>query len=168
MNHAEMVALIQNGIPEPGGIWADVGAGRGNFTRALRDCVGPDATLYAIDRDASALRQQHNAQTIVADFTQPIPTLPPLDGLLIANALHFVRQQEIVLRQLASYLRPGGRLLVVEYDVRWPRGYIPFPLPCERFQALATTIGFDTVRQIGARQSPSSGVVMYAAMGLYR
>jgi trans-aconitate methyltransferase len=166
MTHEEIVALIRGGIPEPGGVWADFGAGRGNFTRALRDCIGPTATLYAIDQDAGALRSHQDAQTIIADFTRPIPSLPPLDGLLIANALHWVRQQETTMQQLAAYLRPGGRLLVVEYDVRWPRGYIPLPLPYDRFETLATAAGFQSIQQIGARQSPSNGVVMYSAVAV--
>jgi ubiquinone/menaquinone biosynthesis C-methylase UbiE len=166
MTHEEMVALIRGGIPKPGGVWADFGAGRGNFTRALRACIGPAATLYAVDRDAGALRSHQDAQTITADFTRPIPSLPMLDGLLIANALHWVREQETTLRQLAAYLRPAGRLLIVEYDARWPRGYIPFPVPYDRFETLATAAGFKSIQRLATRQSPSGGVDMYSARAL--
>ena len=168
MTHEEMVDLIRAGIPETGGFWADFGAGRGNFTQALRDCVGLTASLYAIDRDAGALRAHQDAETIVADLTQPITNLPLLDGILIANALHFVRQQESTLRLLSTYLRHGGKLVFVEYDVQWPRSYIPFPLPFTRFLKMANTAGFEAVQQVGARLSPSSGVVMYAASGTKR
>lgn len=165
MTHDELVNLIANGIPQTGGTWADFGAGRGNFTRALRDLVGTHATIYAIDRDQRALfGQGDDIHTITADFTQPID-LPPLDGLLVANALHFIRDQRKVIQQLAGYLRPGGVFLLVEYDVRLPRGYIPFPLPYARFEHLATALGWQAIERVGARQSPSSGTVMYAAKG---
>ena len=163
MTHEEMVTLIRGGVTAPGGVWADFGAGRGNFTRALRDLTGPEATLVAIDRDANALRAHQDAQTICADFTQPID-LPPLDGILMANALHWIRRPTPVLSLLAGYLRPGGRLLLVEYDVRWPRGYIPFPVPYPHFEILAQAVGFRAVERIGERESPSTGVAMYAGV----
>jgi ubiquinone/menaquinone biosynthesis C-methylase UbiE len=167
MTHDEMVALIGRAVSEAGGTWADFGAGRGNFTRALRDLVGPSATLYAIDRDANALRANRDARTICADFTRPLD-LPPLDGILMANALHWVRRQEAVLSLLAGYLRPGGRLLLVEYDLRWPRSYVPFPVPYARFESLARAAGLEAVQQVGERVSPSSGVGMYAALAFRR
>lgn len=166
MTHDELVNLIRVGVPVPGGIWADFGAGSGSFTRALRELVGETATIYAIDRDSAALRQQPpTVQTIQADFTQPL-TLPLLDGLLIANALHWVRQQSRTLRLLADTLKPGGRFLIVEYDVTLPRGYIPLPVPYTRFEKLAESTGLHTIQRIGERRSPSSGVVMYAASAL--
>ena len=168
MTHEELVNLIRGGINEPGGTWADFGAGSGSFTRALRDLLGAEAALYAVDRDAralAALSRTVDAQTITADFTKPLD-LPPLDGLLIANALHWVRQHKAVLRLLAGYLKPGGRFLIVEYDVIVPRGYIPFPVPFSRFTELAGEVGLTDVQRVGERKSPSNGTVMYAGMGV--
>lgn len=163
MNHSEMVALIQGGVITSGGKWADFGAGSGNFTRALHQLIGLDAELYAIDRNAQVLRQhQDTVHTIAADFTKPIE-LPPLDGFLIANALHFVRDQARVIGLLASYLKPDGNFIVVEYDVRMSRGYIPFPLPYSRFEGLAHELNFQFVELVGHRKSPSGGAGMYAA-----
>lgn len=163
MTHEELVALIRGGVPGAGGTWADFGAGGGNFTRALRELLGQNATIYAVDRDPRALhRQQPDVNTITADFTQPIPHLPPLDGLLVANALHFVRDQQRAVERLASYLHPGGTFIVVEYDVRLPRGYIPFPLPPARFEQIAHQAGLTDIRHVGARTSPTNGTTMVA------
>ncbi|MGH7674960.1 MAG: hypothetical protein ACREMV_06785, partial [Gemmatimonadales bacterium] len=41
-----------------------------------------------------------------------------LDGILLANALHFVRNPDVVLARLAARVRPDGRVVVVEYDGR--------------------------------------------------
>jgi ubiquinone/menaquinone biosynthesis C-methylase UbiE len=164
VNHDERVALIQGGIEVMGGVWADFGAGAGAFTRALQACLGDTATIYAVDRDPGALQSQGELiRKLLADFTQPIPDLPLLDGLLIANALHFVTNQEATMLTLAHYLKPGGVFLMVEYDVRLPRGYIPHPLGRERFVTLAGRIGLLSPRIVGERRSPSSGVVMFAA-----
>jgi ubiquinone/menaquinone biosynthesis C-methylase UbiE len=173
-----MVALIHGGVPLAGGVWADLGAGTGNFTWALGDLLGQQGTIYALDRDRRAIERQRAAidqavepgATIVplqADFTRPID-LPPLDGVLMANALHFVREQPAALALIAGYLRPGGRLLVVEYDLKEPLVWVPFPVPFERFQALAVQAGLASPALVGRRRSPSSGVEMYAGVAVRR
>jgi hypothetical protein len=117
-----------------------------------------------VDKDQRALSQQGEAIcTISADFTKPIAKLPELDGLLVANALHFVRNQSAVIAQLASYLKNGGSFVVVEYAVKLPRGFIPNPLPYEKFERLATETGLVNIHQIGSRTSPTNSMTMYAA-----
>jgi ubiquinone/menaquinone biosynthesis C-methylase UbiE len=171
-----MVALIRGGVPTPGGVWADLGAGTGNFTWALRELLGAQGTIYAVDRDHRAIERQRAAleqavepgATIVpiqADFTRPLD-LPPLDGALMANALHFVRDQPAALALVVGYLRPGGRLLLVEYEVATALAWVPFPAPFERFQALATQVGLANPALVGARRSPSSGIGMYAGVAV--
>ncbi|MEM6282472.1 MAG: methyltransferase domain-containing protein [Chloroflexota bacterium] len=165
MTHDEMVALIRRGVMQTGGTWADFGAGGGNFTRALRDVTGESAVIYAVDKNRGALSPQNaDVHTISADFTRPIPELPLLDGLLVANALHFVRRQRDVIEQLAGYLRPGGSFIVVEYEVNMPRSFIPNPLPYSKFaQVVAAETGLDHIRQVGSRTSPRNGMTMYTA-----
>ncbi|HSH82075.1 MAG TPA: hypothetical protein VLA19_26405, partial [Herpetosiphonaceae bacterium] len=94
--------------------------------------------------------------------TRPL-RLPPLDGLLLANALHFVRDQPALLAQIATYLRPAGRLLVVEYELQAPLRYVPYPVPFARLAELAPTAGFATPQCVGTRRSPSTGITLYAA-----
>ncbi len=168
-----MVDLIRGGVPTTGGTWADLGAGTGNFTWALAELLGPTATIYALDRDARAiaaqerrLRDEPPAATVIprqADVLRP-PGLPPLDGILAANLLHFVRDQVGLLRRLRSELRPGGRLLVVEYEQALPIPWVPHPLPLSRLVAVAREAGFQPPARVGLRRSPSSGRVLYAAV----
>jgi ubiquinone/menaquinone biosynthesis C-methylase UbiE len=167
-----MVALIRGGVPEARGVWADLGAGTGNFTWALAELLGPAGTIYALDRDARAIAAQQRrlggeppAATIVprqADVLRPLD-LPPLDGVLAANLLHFVRDQAGLLRRLRAQLRPGGRLLVIEYEQATPLPWVPYPLPFARLERLAREAGFQQPTQVGTRRSPSSGQVLYAA-----
>jgi SAM-dependent methyltransferase len=172
-----MMRLIQGGVKRPdtsgpaSAVWADFGAGQGSFTRALRDLLGPEALLIAVDRDRSALetlrRSMHdsNVQTIAGDFTGPLD-LPPLDGAVMANALHWIaaHEQAAVLRHIGGWLRPGALLIIVEYEVTQPRSYIPHPVPFSRFRVLAAEAGLNSVEQIGMRRSPSSGISMVAAL----
>src|SRR6266576_3220057 len=115
LNHADHVALIKDGVGERGGTWADLGAGEGAFTLALADVLGPQAHIVAVDKDARALRTLAGRfDTRVADFTKPLD-LHDLDGVLMANSLHFVRDQDPVLKAVRGVLGDGGRLIVVEY-----------------------------------------------------
>src|SRR4029078_9753088 len=101
-----MVELIRGGVPRPGGTWADLGAGTGNFSWALAELIGAQGSIYAIDRDAKAICALHRriAQADPgaaitpqqADSTRPLD-VPALDGVLMANALHFIRDQAAAL-----------------------------------------------------------------------
>lgn len=166
MNHTDHVNLLRNGIPAPGGVWADFGSGRGAFTLALAELIGPDGEIYSVDQDSGALRAQEQAmhrqfpQTKVhyrtADFSRPLPDkLPPLDGLVMANALHFqpYAAQERVVARLKSYLRPGGRFIIVEYDVDCGNMWAPYPLAYPSWQKLARAAGFAHTEQLARRPS---------------
>ena len=120
-----------------GKIWADLGSGEGAFTLALADLLGPTGSIHTVDRDGRALQVQVRAlrdafpnvsvTPLVADFTMPLE-LPPLDGIVMANSLHFERDKLAVLRLVGGYLRPAGRLVLVEYDTDHGNPWVPFPL----------------------------------------
>ena len=145
--------LLRAGIPGPGGTWADLGSGEGAFTAALVELLGPSAQVVAVDRDRAALgRVPPPATTLQADFTRPLE-LPPLDGVLMANSLHFVRRKEPVLALVHGYLKPSGRLLVVEYDVDRGNPWVPHPFSFETWKRLAVENGFGEPRLIGRHPS---------------
>ncbi|MFL5735260.1 MAG: class I SAM-dependent methyltransferase [Chloroflexia bacterium] len=151
MTHEDHVNLLRGGIPAPGGTWADLGSGAGAFTLALADLLGPSATIYSVDRDRGALREQEGAMHsrfplttvhyVTADFTRPLD-LPPLDGMVMANSLHFVRNKEPVVRAVLDYLRPGGRWILVEYNADRGNPWVPHPLSYGTWEALARKAGF--------------------------
>ncbi len=160
MNHTDHVNLIHAAVPASGGTWADFGAGSGAFTLALADCLGASGTIYAVDQDASALRQNQKAMEsqfphitahyLNANFTQPLD-LPPLDGLIMANSLHFHRDKHPILRQLISYLKPGGHFVVVEYNVDRGNTWVPYPFTYASWEKLAAAAGLTQTRQLAAR-----------------
>lgn len=151
MNHTDHVTLLRKGIARSGGVWADLGAGEGAFTLALAELIGPAGTIYAVDRNGRDLQSLEKAMrrsfpqttlhTIQADFTRPLP-LPPLDGLVMANSLHFVQQKAAVMQQIKRYLRPDGRLLLVEYNVDQGNYWVPYPLSYTTWAKLAADTGF--------------------------
>jgi SAM-dependent methyltransferase len=160
MTHADHAALIREGTGGAGGTWADLGAGAGAFTRALAFVLGDVARIYAVDRDTAALRTLERevgsvfplVRTVHADFMGDVP-LPPLDGILMANSLHFHPDACAVLAHAARWLKPGGRLIIVEYDIEMPNPWVPHPLPWSRLPAAIECAGFSSARLLGTRPS---------------
>ena len=156
MDHADHVRLLQGGVTR-GGVWADLGAGTGAFTLALAELVGADGKVIAVDRDRGALRELERAvrpggaavATQVADFTKDL-ALPALDGLVMANSLHFVRSKPPVLARVRELLKASGRLLLVEYDADKGNHWVPYPLSFETWRELAEDSGFTGTRRLAS------------------
>jgi ubiquinone/menaquinone biosynthesis C-methylase UbiE len=174
MNHQDHVQLLREGIPGPGGVWADLGAGAGAFTLALADLIGPTGTIYAIDKNRRSLEQLQQAMKahfpattlhcIQADFTQPL-ALPPLHGIVMANSLHYIRQKDGVLQRVRGYLRPDGRLLMVEYNADRGNPWVPYPFSYGTWETLAKRNGFGETRLLERRPSHFLNE-MYAAVSV--
>ena len=171
MDHADHVRLLREGVTR-GGTWADLGAGTGAFTLALAELVGPSGEIVAIDRDRGALRELERAirpggatvRTLGADFTKPV-AVNSLDGVVMANSLHFVRDKSPVLALVHTMLKPSGRLLLVEYDTDNGNPYVPHPLSFETWRALADAIGFTGTRKLATVPSRFLGRI-YSAESL--
>jgi SAM-dependent methyltransferase len=169
VDHADHVALLRPAVT-PGGTWADIGAGEGAFTLALADLLGPGGRIVAVDRDARALRDNEAAvrsafpqvalETLVADLTGPL-VLPPLDGIVAANSLHFVARdrQVAAVAGLAGHLVPGGRFVVVEYDADRGNPWVPNPFSAASWERLATAAGLIDTRRIGRVPSRFLGAI---------
>jgi ubiquinone/menaquinone biosynthesis C-methylase UbiE len=175
MDHADHVRLLAGGVRQgEGGVWADLGAGAGAFTLALADLIGPHGVIHAVDRDRAALADLRSAfisavpgaevRPLVGDFTQRLE-LAGLDGVVMANSLHFVADKSGVLALLREYLRPGGRLLLVEYDSDRGNAWVPHPLSFETWLGLATASGFLATRRLAAVPSRFLGRI-YSALSL--
>ena len=163
MNHDDLVALIEGGVGEPGGRWADLGAGEGAFTLALADLLGLDALIVAVDKDRNALRAiDGRFETRVADFTRPLD-LHDLDGVLMANSLHFVRNKQVVLESVHQMLRTGGRLIIVEYGADRGNPWVPYPFSYPRWEPMAARAGFKNTKLLKTVPSRWLGS-MYSAV----
>jgi ubiquinone/menaquinone biosynthesis C-methylase UbiE len=170
MNHSDHVRLLQDGIA--GRTWADLGSGTGAFTLALADLLHT-GDIHAVDLDGGALREVERqmqarfpairAHYTVADFTQPL-ALPPLDGIVMANSLHFVRppRKPALLEQIRALLKPGGVLLLVEYNVDHGNQWVPSPLSYASWERLAAQAGFVRTRLLATVPSRFLGQIFSA------
>jgi trans-aconitate methyltransferase len=172
MRHRDAVAMFDGARldrPAPS-VWADLGSGDGTFTLALADLLSSGSTIHAIDRDASVLRGIASSsgsvhiEKHVADFTRRWPIDGPIDGILMANSLHFVRDKESLLRTLSSRLTPAGRFLIVEYDKTFPNPWVPFPVNAKALPELFGSVGFARFQMLGTRPSSYQRGRLYAAL----
>jgi ubiquinone/menaquinone biosynthesis C-methylase UbiE len=176
MNHSDHVRLLRKGVPEAGGVWADLGSGSGAFTLALADLLGASGHIYSIDKERRVLREQEQAmrslfpsimvEFLIADFTQRLD-LPPLDGIVMANSLHYVRDKGAMLQRIHAYLKPGGRLLLVEYNVDRGNLWVPYPLSYPTWEGLALRNGFSDTQLLEKVPSRFLGEI-YSALSFVR
>ncbi len=176
MNHNDHVNLLRPANLTQGGVYADFGAGSGAFTLALRELVGLDATIYAVDKDKSALRGLENSHRarfdstdslilLNQDFSRPLE-IPPLDGIVMANSLHFFKDKEKILHHVRGFLKPHAALLLVEYNVDKGNLWVPHPLAFKSFQALAPRAGFTEPRPLA--KAPSRFLKEFYSAVAYR
>lgn len=167
-------SLIRSGVPSSIGLWADLGCGDGLFTSALYTLLPESSEIYAIDQDQNSLKSlaRNFAESYpnailhpqVADFTRPID-LPPLDGLIMANSLHFVQDKVPALTRIKKLLKPNGRLIVVEYNTDRGNGAVPYPVSDQQFLKLAKSIGLGEGQILNRIPSTFLGE-MYAALSV--
>jgi SAM-dependent methyltransferase len=173
VNQHDLVALIRDGVPlHGGGRWADLGAGEGAFTLALAELLGPGAHITAVDRDAGATRRlagemgnlfpATEVAVVLADFTRTL-RLADLDGVVMANSLHFVRDKRPVLESVRGMLRAGGSLVVVEYGADRGNPWVPHPFSYSTWEVLAAEAGFEGTRLLRTIPSRFLGT-LYSAV----
>jgi len=86
-------------------------------------------------------------EIVVADFTRSLQ-LAGLDGVVMANSLHFVRNKGPVLEAVRATLRPGGALVVVEYGADRGNPWVPHPFSFPTWERLAAEAGFEGTRLV--------------------
>jgi len=117
------VALNVLKIPK-GSAVADIGAGSGYITVRLADRVGPTGRVFANDVQpqmlnilARRLDRSKITNVTLIEGTLDDPRLPPasVDLVLMVDVYHELSQPQSILRHLRESLKPGGRLVLLEY-----------------------------------------------------
>jgi len=103
---------------------ADIGAGSGYMTVRLARRVGPEGRVYANDLQPQMLdllkrrlARDHIANVVPVQGTADDPKLPAasVDLELMVDVYHELSQPQAMLRHLRDALKPGGRLVLLEY-----------------------------------------------------
>jgi ubiquinone/menaquinone biosynthesis C-methylase UbiE len=145
--------------------WCDLGCGSGTFTLALASSLATGSTIHAVDLDPKALEQIPDHENgiairkILGDLRSPSLRLPLVDGILMANSLHFIPSQHLFLKRLLSVTK---RFLIVEYERSRPSPWVPYPVPFERLREVFNEAGIERVEKLVTLPSRFGGS-MYAA-----
>jgi ubiquinone/menaquinone biosynthesis C-methylase UbiE len=117
----EVVAALQL---QPGQVVADIGAGSGVFTLPLAKPLGKSGKVYAVDIEQGLVdhiakkAQEEKATNVVGvlgKFTDPALPARDVDLAFIADVLHHIENRAEYLMNLAPYLKPGGRIAVIDF-----------------------------------------------------
>ena len=125
----------------PGAEIADLGAGGGYFTFHLAKAAGPNGKVYAvdIDRGTNQLIDErankdgvNNVQTILAKPNDPLLPQSAIDLIFTGNTYHHIDDRIIYFSNLRKYLKPAGRIAIIDYDRRaWLAGLLRHYTPAE-------------------------------------
>lgn len=115
-------------VPE-GGKVADIGAATGYFpVRIAR--AHPDATVYGVDVEPDMTRylaeraKKEGLSNLHAVLGEPAdPKLPEaVDRVLVVNTYHHIEERTAYFERLASSLKPGARVMIVDFKMDAPIG----------------------------------------------
>jgi trans-aconitate methyltransferase len=149
--------------------WADLGCGSGLFTLALASLLPPGSTVYAVDREPKIRPQltpsQVSIEPIKIDFVKNALPLRDLDGILMANSLHYVKDKPALIRTLrTANLRPQHAVFIVEYDTDRPTPiWVPYPISFHSLGALIHAAGYATVIRLADHPSIYHRSAIYSA-----
>ena len=151
-------------------IWADLGCGSGIFTTALAGRLASGSIIYAVDSDDASLRKiPHTSgvsiKKVQADFVKAQLNLPALDGILMANSLHYVNDKTGFINKISKFLQQDGCFLFIEYDTDIPvPTWVPYPVSFQSLTKLLALAGFNSAVRIGQRPSRYNRGTMYCAL----
>jgi ubiquinone/menaquinone biosynthesis C-methylase UbiE len=109
---------------EKGSTVADIGAGSGYMTVKLAKKVGPQGRVYANDIQPAMLELLNkrlakgkvaNVSVVLGAQDDPRLPLDALDLVLMVDVYHELSQPQLMLRHIRASLKPGGRLVLLEY-----------------------------------------------------
>jgi hypothetical protein len=160
MQQAEAVSLIQKAITgDQTQNWVDLGCGTGTFTLALQSLLPIGSHLSAVDKRPQKLP----VGFIKADFEKDDLHLAGLDGILMANSLHYVRDKAKLIKKLEIYFSASPAFLIVEYDITRYSPWIPYPINYQNLQKLFTGLGYSSITKLAEAPSQFGGR-MYSAL----
>jgi ubiquinone/menaquinone biosynthesis C-methylase UbiE len=108
---------------KPGDVVADIGAGPGVISIPMAKAVAPNGKVYAVDIDQGFIdhinmraKEQHvtNVVAVLGKFTDPALPAKDVDVALFHDVLHHIEKRAEYLKATASYLKPKGRVAIID------------------------------------------------------
>jgi predicted methyltransferase len=109
---------------QPGSTVADLGAGVGYFTWRLAGAVGETGKVIAVDIQPGMLerlkqnlaeRDIHNVDAVLGAEDDPRLPAGQVDLVLLVDVYHELQEPELTMERVRQSLKPGGRVVLIEY-----------------------------------------------------
>lgn len=149
--------VIQSLQIRPGERVADLGSGSGYFTLALAKAVGPAGRVYAVDVDkemnelvAQRTNREglNNVEVILAKPDDPLLPMAGIDLIFTSNTYHHIDNRVNYFANLRKYIRPNGRVAVIDFDRRgWLQGLWKHYTPSEFIKREMEQAGYKLQRE---------------------
>ena len=113
-----------------GAVVADIGAGSGYYSTRLARLVGTEGRVYANDIQPAMLdiirgrierERIPNIELVLGTTTDPRLPRAAVDLAIMVDVYHEFSQPQVMLRRIREALKPGGRLVLLEYRGEDPR-----------------------------------------------
>ena len=172
MKKSDAIELLRPGLTAQGPIqvWADLGSGNGTFTKALAHLLNNGSIIYAVDTLIASLNEIPGLfngcriDKIEADFVKDELPLANLDGILMANSLHFVNDKPSLIAKISGYMKHRHHLLIVEYDTDTANRWVPFPQGFDALKNLFLASQYHMVEKLNEHPSVYANGNMYSAI----
>lgn len=171
MTIQEAIILLQNKNIDidKKNVWADLGCGSGLFTYALASLLNDESIIYAIDKNISSFKNISSMKgvtinTIELNFENDELPFGNLDGILMANSLHFVKDKKSFLERIKKFLNDKNCFLIVEYDTEISNHWVPYPISFLSLKKLFNDAGYTSVIKISDRPSAFNRGNLYSVM----
>lgn len=129
MEALEIDQVVREIGMKSGDLVAEIGAGTGIFSVSLARAVSPAGEVYAVEVDEGFLPMigakaeqagMTNVHPLLGEFEDPKLPRNDIDVAFFHDVLHHIEDRGPYLQKTASYLKPGGRIVVVDYDKNLP------------------------------------------------
>jgi ubiquinone/menaquinone biosynthesis C-methylase UbiE len=171
MEVADAIALIKPAFSHKiqSSIWADLGCGTGTFTAALAYLLGDGSKIYAVDRNSQRIKSPtENSSTeiefVKLNFVDDALPFRNLDGILMANSLHFVKDKSEFIERIKNHLKVDGQMIIVEYERKKPTPWVPYPIGLNNLVETFSACGFSRIEKIGEKDSIYGPEKIYACL----
>lgn len=158
---------------KPGQAVLDVGAGPGVLSLPLAKAVAPGGKVYAVEIDQGFLdrinqktKEQNvtNVQTVLGKFADPNLPARDVDVTLFHDVLHHIEKRAEYLKALAQYMKPKGRIAVIELDAKTGahKDRPELQVTKEELNGWMADAGFKLVQEVNGLYTDGKWFVIYA------